>query len=133
MEIAEFIVTDEGAVVTKVKNGKEAVDYFEKSSVGTYDAILMDVMMPIMDGLTASETIRKMGRADAKTIPIIAMTANAFTDDKMKAKEAGMDAHIAKPLNREVLVETVFKVITKKNRGNKAENEIHVRSDENEI
>ena len=133
MEIAEFIVTDEGAVVTKAKNGKEAVDYFEKSSVGTYDAILMDVMMPIMDGLTASETIRKMNRADAKTIPIIAMTANAFTDDKMKAKEAGMDAHIAKPLNREVLVETVFKVITKKNRGNKAENEMHVRSDENEI
>ena len=126
MEIAEFIVTDEGAVVTKAKNGKEAVDYFEKSSVGTYDAILMDVMMPIMDGLTASETIRKMDRADAKTIPIIAMTANAFTDDKMKAKEAGMDAHIAKPLNREVLVETVFKVITKKNRGNKAENEMHL-------
>ena len=133
MEIAEFIVTDEGAAVTKAKNGKEAVDYFEKSSVGTYDAILIDVMMPIMDGLTASETIRKMDRADAKTIPIIAMTANAFTDDKMKAKEAGMDAHIAKPLNREVLVETVFKVITKKNRGNKAEIEIHVRSDEDEI
>ena len=126
MEIAEFIVTDEGAVVTKAKNGKEAVDYFEKSSVGTYDAILMDVMMPIMDGLTASETIRKMGRADAKTIPIIAMTANAFTDDKMKAKEAGMDAHIAKPLNREVLVETVFKVIAKKSSGNQAENEMHL-------
>ena len=121
MEIAEFIVTNEGAVVTKAKNGKEAVDYFEKSSVGTYDAILMDVMMPVMDGLTASETIRKMNRADAKTIPIIAMTANAFTDDKMKAKEAGMNEHIAKPLNREVLVETVFKVITKKSRGNKAE------------
>ena len=133
MEIAEFIVTNEGAVVTKAKNGKEAVDYFEKSSVGTYDAILMDVMMPVMDGLTASETIRNMNRADAKTIPIIAMTANAFTDDKMKAKEAGMNEHIAKPLNREVLVETVFKVITKKSRGNKAENEMHVISDENEI
>ena len=133
MEIAEFIVTNERAVVTKAKNGKEAVDYFEKSSVGTYDAILMDVMMPVMDGLTASETIRKMNRADAKTIPIIAMTANAFTDDKMKAKEAGMNEHIAKPLNREVLVETVFKVITKKSRENKAENEMHVISDENEI
>ena len=133
MEIAEFIVTNEGAVVKKAKNGKEAVDYFEKSSVGTYDAILMDVMMPVMDGLTASETIRNMNRADAKTIPIIAMTANAFTDDKMKAKEAGMNEHIAKPLNREVLVETVFKVITKKSRGNKAENEMHVISDENEI
>ena len=133
MEIAEFIVTNEGAVVTKAKNGKEAVDCFEKSSVGTYDAILMDVMMPVMDGLTASETIRNMNRADAKTIPIIAMTANAFTDDKMKAKEAGMNEHIAKPLNREVLVETVFKVITKKSRGNKAENEMHVISDENEI
>lgn len=133
MEIAEFIVTNEGATVTKAKNGKEAVDYFEKSSVGTYDAILMDVMMPVMDGLTASETIRKMNRADAKTIPIIAMTANAFTDDKMKAKEAGMDEHIAKPLNREVLVETVFKVITKKSRGNKAENEIHAISEQNKI
>ena len=133
MEIAEFIVTNEGAVVTKAKNGKEAVECFEKSSVGTYDAILMDVMMPVMDGLTASETIRKMNRADAKTIPIIAMTANAFTDDKMKAKEAGMNEHIAKPLNREVLVETVFKVITKKSRGNNAENEMHIISDENEI
>ena len=109
------------------------MDYFEKSSVGTYDAILMDVMMPVMDGLTASETIRNMNRADAKTIPIIAMTANAFTDDKMKAKEAGMNEHIAKPLNREVLVETVFKVITKKSRGNNAENEMHIISDENEI
>ena len=105
-----------------------------RSKVWMISAVVRSsLMMPIMDGLTASETIRKMGRADAKTIPIIAMTANAFTDDKMKAKEAGMDAHIAKPLNREVLVETVFKVITKKNRGNKAENEIHVRSDENEI
>ena len=117
MEIAEFIVTDEGAAVTKAKNGKEAVDYFEKSSVGTYDAILIDVMMPIMDGLTASETIRKMDRADAKTIPIIAMTANAFTDDKMKAKEAGMDEHISKPVDAKLLVKVIYELAEHSFRG----------------
>ena len=120
MEIAEFIVTDEGAVVTKAKNGKEganvtvvsdgeqAVREFTRCAPHTYDVILMDIMMPKLDGIAATKAIRDMERPDAVEIPIIAMTANAFTDDKMKAKEAGMDAHIAKPLNREVLVETVF-------------------------
>ena len=77
-EIAEFILTENGAKVETVNNGLEAVQHFEVSEPGTYDVILMDIMMPVMDGLTAARTIRDLERQDAKTIPIIAMTANAF-------------------------------------------------------
>ena len=96
-EIAEFILTENGAKVETVKNGLEAVQYFEACESGTYDVILMDVMMPVMDGLTATKTIRSLERQDAKTIPIIAMTANAFREDAEKCMEAGMNAHLAKP------------------------------------
>ncbi|MFR3320795.1 MAG: response regulator [Lachnospiraceae bacterium] len=113
MEIAEFVLENEGAIVIKAENGKEAVDIFQSSGIGECDAILMDIMMPVMDGLTASRIIRAMDRLDARTIPIIAMTANAFTEDKIKAKEAGMDEHIAKPLDRRVLVEVVARLINK--------------------
>ena len=113
MEIAEFVLENEGAIVIKAENGKEAVDIFQSSGIGECDAILMDIMMPVMDGLTASRIIRAMDRPDARTIPIIAMTANAFTEDKIKAKEAGMDEHIAKPLDRRVLVEVVARLINK--------------------
>ena len=113
MEIAEFVLENEGAIVIKAENGKEAVDIFQGSGIGECDAILMDIMMPVMDGLTASRIIRAMDRPDARTIPIIAMTANAFTEDKIKAKEAGMDEHIAKPLDRRVLVEVVARLINK--------------------
>ena len=116
MEIAEFVLENEGAIVIKAENGKEAVDIFQGSGIGECDAILMDIMMPVMDGLTASRIIRAMDRPDARTIPIIAMTANAFTEDKIKAKEAGMDEHIAKPLDRRGLVEVVARLI---NRGKK--------------
>ena len=116
MEIAEFVLENEGAIVIKAENGKEAVDIFQSSGIGECDAILMDIMMPVMDGLTASRIIRAMDRPDARTIPIIAMTANAFTEDKIKAKEAGMDEHIAKPLDRRGLVEVVARLI---NRGKK--------------
>ena len=103
MEIAEFIVTNEGAVVTKAKNGKEAVDYFEKSSVGTYDAILMDVMMPIMDGITAAKHIRKLKREDAGWIPIYAMTAQASEENVRECLDSGMNGHISKPIDAQKL------------------------------
>ena len=104
MEIAEFILQEKHANVTKAWNGKEAVDLFEKSRPGTFDVILMDIMMPVMDGYTAAETIRAMKREDAGTIPIIAMTANAFMEDKLRAKNAGMNDHIAKPVSADRLV-----------------------------
>ena len=103
-EIAEFMLTENGAKVETVKNGLEAVQHFEASEPGTYDVILMDVMMPVMDGLTAARTIRDLERQDAKTIPIIAMTANAFREDAEKCMEAGMNAHLAKPLDAEKMI-----------------------------
>ena len=106
-EIAEVLLGDAGAHVTTVHNGKEAVDLFETCPAGTFDAILMDVMMPVMDGLTATRTIRKMEREDAKTIPVIAMTANAFQEDARRCMDAGMNAHLAKP----VQIEKVIKMI----------------------
>jgi CheY-like chemotaxis protein len=106
-EIAEFILTENGAKVETVKNGLEAVQYFEACESGTYDVILMDVMMPVMDGLTATKTIRSLERQDAKTIPIIAMTANAFREDAEKCMEAGMNAHLAKPLDDKTIKQTI--------------------------
>ena len=103
-EIAEFMLTENGAKVETVNNGLEAVQHFEASEPGTYDVILMDVMMPVMDGLTATKTIRSLERQDAKTIPIIAMTANAFREDAEKCMEAGMNAHLAKPLDAEKMI-----------------------------
>jgi CheY-like chemotaxis protein len=103
MEIAEFILTEQGAVVTSAWNGQEAVDIFEKSQPGEYQVILMDMMMPVMDGETATRHIRALERPDAKTVPIIAMTANVFDSDIQAAKDAGMDAHFAKPIDPERL------------------------------
>ena len=106
-EIAEMILSDQGAEITVVSNGLEAVNIFQKNEPGTFDAILMDIMMPVMNGITASKTIRAIEREDAKTIPIIAMTANAFKEDEQKCLEAGMDAHLAKPLNVSELISTI--------------------------
>ena len=97
-EIAQMLLEDEGAIVTIVADGRQAVEEFQNNPPGTFDAILMDVMMPVMDGLTATREIRALPRPDAKTIPIIAMTANAFAEDSQKCLEAGMTAHLAKPL-----------------------------------
>ena len=107
VEIAEFMLTENGAKVETVKNGLEAVQHFEACESGTYDVILMDVMMPVMDGLTATKTIRSLERQDAKTIPIIAMTANAFREDAEKCMEAGMNAHLAKPLDDKTIKQTI--------------------------
>ena len=113
MEIAEFMLQNEGADVTKAWNGREAVEIFEKSRPGEFDIILMDIMMPVMNGYEASKMIHSMDREDAKTIPIIAMTANAFTEDKIRAKEAGMDEHIAKPVDGKLLVKIIHELVRK--------------------
>ena len=102
-EILLFVLHDLGAEVLLVDNGKQAVDAFETSRPGQYDVILMDIMMPVMDGYTASRTIRRMKREDAQKIPIIALTANAFAEDVARAADAGMDAHIAKKLKNCIL------------------------------
>lgn len=114
MEISEFIVAEKGAVVTKAWNGKEAVETFAKAPEGAFDVILMDVMMPVMDGCEAAKEIRALSRKDAKTIPIIAMTANAFTDDKIRTREAGMNEHLSKPLAPDLVVKTITKFLGKK-------------------
>ena len=111
MEIAEFLLRNEGADVTKVWNGQEAVELFEKSRSGEFDVILMDIMMPVMNGYDATKTIRSLDREDAKEVPIIAMTANAFTEDRIRAKEAGMDEHIAKPVDAKLLVKVIHKLV----------------------
>ena len=116
MEIAEFVLQNEGAVVTKAWNGQKAVDIFRKSRPGEFDAILMDIMMPVMNGYEAAKMIRSLDREDAKVIPIIAMTANAFTEDKMRAKEAGMDEHIAKPVDGKLLVKVINELVKRDQR-----------------
>ena len=111
MEIAELMFRNEGAVVTKAWNGQEAVEIFKKSRPGEIDVILMDIMMPVMNGYEATKIIRSMGREDAKVIPIIAMTANAFTEDRLRAKEAGMNEHIAKPVDANKLVKVIHELL----------------------
>ena len=108
MEIAKFIIENEGANVTCATNGKEAVNIYKKSPK-FFDIILMDIMMPEMDGYEATKVIRSL---DSK-IPIVAMTANAFTEDKIKAKKAGMNAHVSKPLDKDILVQVVAKFCKK--------------------
>ena len=111
MEIAEFMLQNEGAEVTKAWDGQEAVKIFEKSRSGEFDVILMDIMMPVMNGYEAAKMIRSLDREDAKAIPIIAMTANAFTEDRLRAKEAGMDEHVAKPVDVELLIKVIHGLV----------------------
>lgn len=111
MEIAEFMLQNEGAAVTKAWNGQEAVEIFQKSEPGEFDVILMDIMMPVMNGYEATKMIRSLDREDAKVIPIIAMTANAFTEDRLRAKEVGMNEHIAKPVDVKLLVRVIHELV----------------------
>ena len=106
-EIALSLLQDEGAAVTRAADGQQAVDLFAESQPGTYQAILMDMMMPNMDGLAATRAIRDLPRQDAKEIPIIAMTANAFEEDAQKCLAAGMNAHLAKPIQMKSIVSTI--------------------------
>lgn len=105
MEIAKFIIENEGAKVTCATNGKEAVDIY-KNAPESFDIILMDIMMPKMDGLQATQVIRSFDQ----NVPIVAMTANAFAEDKMKAKKAGMNAHVSKPLDKDILIRVISKL-----------------------
>ena len=106
-EIAETLLTDAGAKVSVVTDGQQAVELFKGNEPGTFDAILMDVMMPVMDGITATRMIRSSEHPDAKKIPIISMTANAFKEDEQECLEAGMNAHLAKPLEMEKVIKTI--------------------------
>ena len=108
-EIAVFLLKDEGISVTEAEEGQQAVECFLKMPEGYYDAVLMDIMMPVMDGYQAARAIRGSGKKDAEMIPIIAMTANTFAEDKRKTMEAGMDAHLSKPINVPELIDTIRK------------------------
>ena len=112
-EIARTLLEDEGAITIIVNDGQQAVDIFSRNKPGTFDAILMDIMMPEMDGLSATKAIRALDREDAKTIPIIAMTANAFDEDEKKCMEAGMNAHLVKPLDIQKMKEAVCRYLNK--------------------
>ena len=108
-EIAEVLLEDEGASIEIAWDGQQAIDAFTQHPQETYDAILMDIMMPKVDGYTATRIIRSMKRQDAKVIPIIAMTANAFDEDAKQCLEAGMNAHLSKPLQMEKVIATIAK------------------------
>ena len=113
-EIAKTVLEDVGALITRAENGQQALELFKEKPAGTFDAILMDLMMPVMGGLEAAQCIRKLEREDAKTVPIIAMTANAFADDEERSLAAGMDAHISKPLDAEKLIQVISDICKKR-------------------
>ena len=111
MEIIAYVLDDMGFTVDKTTNGQEALDAFEQSPVGRYDIVLMDVMMPVMDGLTAAHRIRSLGRADAADVPIVATSANAFAEDVKRSLASGMNAHVSKPIDPEKLAKVLAKVM----------------------
>ena len=106
-EIAKTVLEDIGALITRAENGQQALELFKEKPAETFDVILMDLMMPVMDGYTATRKIRELERSDAKTVPIIAMTANAFQEDAEKCIAVGMNAHLAKPLDIEKMKKTI--------------------------
>ena len=114
MEIATELLKMRGAEVTQAENGREAVDAFQAAPLHFFDAVLMDMQMPEMDGCQATEAIRALQRPDAKTTPIIALTANAFAEDISRTAQAGMDAHLAKPINIELLCSTLTKLMSER-------------------
>ena len=97
--------------MTQTWDGQEAVELFRNSEPDEFDVILMDIMMPVMNGYEATMMIRSLDREDAKKIPIIAMTANAFTEDRIRAKEAGMNEHVAKPVDMELLIKVIHRLV----------------------
>lgn len=111
MEIGKVILNDLGATITEARNGKEAVDVFKSNPKGTFDLILMDIMMPKLNGYEATRAIRNLPREDAQSIPIVAMTANAFEDDKKAALNAGMNGHLSKPIDIDELKRTLKKIL----------------------
>lgn len=113
-EIASMLLKDAGVTVTEAQNGLEAVNLFVSEDAGTFDLILMDLMMPVMDGYEALKKIRASGKADAKSVPIVAMTANAFVEDAQKCMEAGMNGHLSKPIELEKLMDLLVSLVEKK-------------------
>lgn len=111
MEIAKFILENSGMKVETASNGKEALDIFASSEEKEFDLILMDIMMPVMDGLTATKKIREMNRKDASQIPVFAMTANAFTDDIEESRKAGMNEHLSKPLDEDKMLDVIKRYV----------------------
>ncbi|MBQ9614911.1 MAG: response regulator, partial [Selenomonadaceae bacterium] len=114
-EIAKMLLETAGFHVDTAENGKEALEKIAASRPGDYDAVLMDIQMPVMDGYAATQAIRALPDPDLAHIPILAMTANAFSEDVETAKAAGMDGHIAKPLDVPKMMETLAEVLSKKN------------------
>ena len=111
MEIATELLKMRGAEVVPAEDGRKALDAFQNSAPFTFDAVLMDMQMPEMDGCEATRAIRALERPDAKKVPIIALTANAFAEDITRTTQAGMDAHLAKPINIELLCATLAKLM----------------------
>lgn len=109
MEIAHYMLETRDAIITEAHNGREAVDLFAAAAPNSYDVILIDIMMPEMDGLEATRAIRAMSRPDAKTVPIFAMTASAFVEDINQSIAAGMNEHLSKPLNIDDIIKTICK------------------------
>ena len=112
VEIAEALLAKKGISVITAENGSIGADIFAKSEIGEFDAILMDMRMPVMDGLEATKTIRAQNREDAKRVPIIAMTANAFDDDRKATADAGMNAHLSKPVEPHELYDILKMLIS---------------------
>ena len=113
MEIAQFLLENAGMQVSPVGNGKEAVELFVSSDEGFFDLVALDVMMPVMGGLDAARAIRALARQDAARVPIVAMTANAFEDDVRRSIDAGMNAHIVKPLDGAKMLAVMARCIRK--------------------
>ena len=113
MEIAKAILSEAGIYTIGANNGKEGVTTFKESEVGEFDAILMDLRMPVMNGYEAATEIRKMDRQDALSVPIIAMSADAYESDIRKCMDVGMNGHVSKPVNSELLFETLAENIIK--------------------
>lgn len=110
-EILEMLLAEKLFIVDKAQNGAEAVKRFQESAIGYYDLILMDILMPVMDGITATKLIRGLERQDAAQVVIVAMTANAFSEDVQMSLKAGMNAHLSKPIVVQTLMETVEKYL----------------------
>ncbi|MCI2056384.1 MAG: ATP-binding protein [Oscillibacter sp.] len=119
-QIATRLLKKRGMLVECAENGQVAVNRFKQSEIGHFDAILMDIRMPVMDGLMAAKAIRALDRADAKDIPIIAMTANAFDEDVQKSKAAGMNVHLAKPIDPQQMYQTLYDWICGKDKTQKS-------------
>lgn len=114
-EIAHTLLEENGAVITEAVDGRQALELFRDSAPGTFNVILMDVMMPNMDGLMATREIRKLLRPDAAEIPVIAMTANAFYEDIQHTRQAGMNAHLSKPLDMKKVISTIARFCLRNN------------------